>query len=176
MTESLLLLLFYCRRKLSKDSFTSTLCWLINNLLINSTNSLNIFHRLYDQDHLIKILENHKSFISRKSWHNFWQFPWSWQVEGLIEAGGGQQEDKLRLDQVRSSDCPPWPLRLLLPGQPSVTATIGWVKKQAEKLKSCEMKEGWIKNDEGWLKNDKGWKMNDEGWRMMISSCWRVLL
>ena len=23
-------------------------------------------------------------------------------------------------------------------------------KKQAEKLKSCEMKEGWMKNDEGW--------------------------
>ena len=25
--------------------------------------------------------------------------------------------------------------------------------KQAEKLKSWEMKEGWMKNDEGWMKN-----------------------
>ena len=37
-------------------------------------------------------------------------------------------------------------------------------KKQAEKLKSREMKEGWMKNDGGWMKNDEGWKMNDEGW------------
>ena len=36
--------------------------------------------------------------------------------------------------------------------------------QQAEKLKSCELKEGWMKSDEGWLKNDEGWKMNDEGW------------
>ena len=36
--------------------------------------------------------------------------------------------------------------------------------KQAEKLKSREMKEGWMKNDEKLLKNDEGWKMNDEGW------------
>ena len=33
--------------------------------------------------------------------------------------------------------------------------------KQAEKLISREMKEGWMKNDEGWMKNDKGWMMND---------------
>ena len=37
-------------------------------------------------------------------------------------------------------------------------------KQQTEKLKSCKMKEGWMKNDEGWMKNDEGWKMNDEGW------------
>ena len=37
-------------------------------------------------------------------------------------------------------------------------------KKQAEKLKSREMKEGWMKNDKAWMKNDEGWKMNDEGW------------
>ena len=37
-------------------------------------------------------------------------------------------------------------------------------KKQAEKLKSCKMKEGSMKNDKGRLKNDGGWKMNDEGW------------
>ena len=43
-------------------------------------------------------------------------------------------------------------------------------QKQAEKLKSCKMKERWIKNDEEW------WRMKDEWWRMMISSCWWVLL
>ena len=36
--------------------------------------------------------------------------------------------------------------------------------KQAEKLKSREMKEGWMKNDDGWMKNDEGWRLNDEGW------------
>ena len=37
--------------------------------------------------------------------------------------------------------------------------------KQAEKLKSREMKEGWMKNDEGWMKNE--WKMmKDEEWMM----------
>ena len=41
-------------------------------------------------------------------------------------------------------------------------------EKQAEKLKSCKMKEGWMKNDEGWMKNDEWW--------MLILSCWRVLL
>ena len=35
------------------------------------------------------------------------------------------------------------------------------VIKQAEKLKSCEMKEGWMKNDECW-------RMNDEGWRFQV--------
>ena len=39
-------------------------------------------------------------------------------------------------------------------------------KKQAEKLKSREMKEGWMKNDEGWMKNDEWWMMNEEKWRM----------
>ena len=29
--------------------------------------------------------------------------------------------------------------------------------KQAEKLKSREIKEGWMKNDEVWIKNDEGW-------------------
>ena len=42
-------------------------------------------------------------------------------------------------------------------------------KKQAEKLKSREMKEGWMKNDE-W------WRMKKEWWRMMISSYWGVLI
>ena len=37
--------------------------------------------------------------------------------------------------------------------------------KQAEKLKSRKMKEGWMKNDEGWMKNDKVWMKNDEGWK-----------
>ena len=37
-------------------------------------------------------------------------------------------------------------------------------KKQAEKLKSREMKEKWMKNDAGWMKKDEGWRFNDEGW------------
>ena len=36
--------------------------------------------------------------------------------------------------------------------------------KQAVKLKSCKMKEGWMKNDEEWMKNDEGWMINDVGW------------
>ena len=36
--------------------------------------------------------------------------------------------------------------------------------KQAEKLKSREMKEGWMKSDEGWMKNDERWRMNDAVW------------
>ena len=51
--------------------------------------------------------------------------------------------------------------------------------KQAEKLKSREMKEGWwrmMKDDEGWWRmNELWWRMNQEWWRMMISSCWGVL-
>ena len=35
--------------------------------------------------------------------------------------------------------------------------------KQAEKLKSREMNEGWMKNDEGWMKDEQR-MMNDEGW------------
>ena len=31
--------------------------------------------------------------------------------------------------------------------------------KQAEKLKSCKMKEGWMKNDEGWMINDDDLKL-----------------
>ena len=41
------------------------------------------------------------------------------------------------------------------------------VFKQAEKLKSREMKEGWwrmMRDDEGWMNYDEGWMMNDEGW------------
>ena len=37
-------------------------------------------------------------------------------------------------------------------------------EKQAEKLKSQKMKEGWMKNDEEWMKDDEGWRLNDEGW------------
>ena len=40
------------------------------------------------------------------------------------------------------------------------------VPKQAEELKSCEMKEAWIKNDIWWIKNDEGWMKNGEGWMM----------
>ena len=31
--------------------------------------------------------------------------------------------------------------------------------KQAEKLKSREMKEGWMKNDEGWMMKDDDFKL-----------------
>ena len=50
--------------------------------------------------------------------------------------------------------------------------------KQAEKLKSREMKEGWwrmMKDDEGWwrmMKNDEGWMKNDERWRMNDERWW----
>ena len=32
-------------------------------------------------------------------------------------------------------------------------------KKQAEKLKSREMKEGWMKNVEGWMMKDDDFKL-----------------
>ena len=38
--------------------------------------------------------------------------------------------------------------------------------KQAEKLKSCKMKEGWMKSDEEW------WKMMKDKWRMMKDEGW----
>ena len=45
--------------------------------------------------------------------------------------------------------------------------------KQAEKLKSCEMKEGWLKSDEGWKKNDERWMMKDEGcWFQAVEGIW----
>ena len=40
------------------------------------------------------------------------------------------------------------------------------MNKQAEKLKSHKMKEGWMKNDEGWMKNDEGW------WFQAIEGFW----
>ena len=53
---------------------------------------------------------------------------------------------------------------------------LGKPSKQAEKLKSREMKEGWMKNDEGWWRmNEERWNMNDESWRMMIWRCRGVL-
>ena len=36
--------------------------------------------------------------------------------------------------------------------------------KQAERLKSCKIKEGW-------MKNDKGLRMNDEGWWFQADIC-----
>ena len=44
--------------------------------------------------------------------------------------------------------------------------------KQAEKLKSREMKERWMKNDERWMKNDERWMKNDEGWRLNDEGWW----
>ena len=28
---------------------------------------------------------------------------------------------------------------------------------QQARKRSCDLKEGWMKNDEGWLNNDEGW-------------------
>ena len=39
--------------------------------------------------------------------------------------------------------------------------------KQAEKLKSREMKEGWMKNDGGWMKIDEGWMMKDDDFKLL---------
>ena len=45
------------------------------------------------------------------------------------------------------------------------SSIVEWnIYKQAEKLKSREMKEGWMNNDEYWMNNDEGWMVNDEGW------------
>ena len=38
--------------------------------------------------------------------------------------------------------------------------------KQAEKIKSCKMKEGWVKNGEGWMDNDEGW------WFQAVEGFW----
>ena len=38
--------------------------------------------------------------------------------------------------------------------------------EQAEKLKSREMKEGWMKNDECWRLNDEGW------WFLAVEGFW----
>ena len=47
------------------------------------------------------------------------------------------------------------------------------LSKQAEKLKSREMKEGWMKSDEGWMKNDERWMMKDEGcWFQAVEGFW----
>jgi len=46
------------------------------------------------------------------------------------------------------------------------------VDQQAEKFKSREMKEGWMKKDEGWMK-DEGWRMKDE-WRRMKDERWMM--
>ena len=49
------------------------------------------------------------------------------------------------------------------------TIQLEFIEKQAEKLKSRKMKEGWMKNDIGWVKNDEGWwrmMKDEEGWRM----------
>ena len=41
--------------------------------------------------------------------------------------------------------CGAWELLIF-----STQALLWNCEKQAEKLKSCKMKEGWMKNDEGW--------------------------
>ena len=39
--------------------------------------------------------------------------------------------------------------------------------KQAEKLKSREMKEGWMRNDEEWMKIDEGWRLKDDDFKLL---------
>ena len=41
--------------------------------------------------------------------------------------------------------------------------------KQAEKLKSREMKEGWVKNvnDEWRIMKDEGWMMKDDDFKLL---------
>ena len=34
--------------------------------------------------------------------------------------------------------------------------------QQAEKLKSCEKKEGWMKNDKGWMKDERRMMKDDD--------------
>ena len=46
------------------------------------------------------------------------------------------------------------------------------MSQQAGKLKSRELKEGWMKNYDRWMKNDEGWMKNDEGWRMSGEWWW----
>ena len=38
--------------------------------------------------------------------------------------------------------------------------------KQAEKLKSREIKEGWMKNDE-WRMNEEWWRMKDDDFKLL---------
>ena len=45
-------------------------------------------------------------------------------------------------------------------------------KKQAEKLKSREMKEGWMKNDEWWRIMKDEWIMMKDEWIMMKDEWW----
>ena len=62
-------------------------------------------------------------------------------------------------------------MTVYLPSLQTILVHPGSTLKQAEKLKSCKMKEGWrkdewrmIKDDEGWMKNDERWMKKDEGW------------
>ena len=48
--------------------------------------------------------------------------------------------------------------------------------QQAERLKSREMKEGWMKNDEWRMMKDEEWMMKDEVWRFQAVEgfCWQT--
>ena len=61
-------------------------------------------------------------------------------------------------------------MTVYLPSLQTILVHPGSTLKQAEKLKSCKMKEGWRKDEWRMIKDDEGWMKNDEGWRMMISS------
>ena len=47
-----------------------------------------------------------------------------------------------------------------------LTDIFGHVRKQAEKLKSRKMKEGWMKNDKAWMKNER-WMMKDDDFKLL---------
>ena len=66
--------------------------------------------------------------------------------------------------QCSEYDCiPPSTSPVFLQFLLSYIIALGMPSKQAEKLKSREMKEGWMKNDGGWMKDERR-MMNDEGW------------
>ena len=48
-----------------------------------------------------------------------------------------------------------------------IEITFGCKSKQAEKLISQELKEGWMKNYEGWIKNDEWWMMKDDDFKLL---------
>ena len=55
-------------------------------------------------------------------------------------------------------------MTVYLPSLQTILVHPGSTLKQAEKLKSCKMKEGWMKNDKGWLRMNEEWRMMKDEW------------
>ena len=54
--------------------------------------------------------------------------------------------------------------------KPTIHKSSSYGSKQAEKLKSREMKdEGWKMKDEGWKMKDERWKIKDEGLGVLVT-------